>query len=333
MTYILKQLFHIDLNKIKSVINEVHKKTNKPSLFIFFDLIWCIIVYKAGYTDYLFFDMYKLSSKDRKTILTRGKNNSYIRRLNPKEYWKYIDDKALFNERFKKYLNRDYMVLNSTNYKEFEKFAKDKKEFIVKPLDATCGVGVEKVIVGEEPLKSLYDRLLSNKQLLVEEIALQHKSMSKLHKESINTVRVVTIRNKYGVTTVVAAILRMGTNHNVVDNFHNGGICAPVDSKTGIVNDRAISKEGKYYSTHPTTKTKIEGFKIPNWDKVVKLVTDASNDIPELGIVGWDVCIGPEKPSLIEANQYPAYDLYKMIKIDNSVGMVPVFEEALEKRK
>ena len=316
-----------------SIINEVSEKSNKSKIVIFFDMIYCFFKYQSGYVDYVFFEMYNLNRKDRKTILTRGKNNTYIKKLNPKEYWNIIDDKSIFNEKFKKYLNRDYILLNENNYNDFEKFIKNKKEIIVKPLDATCGVGVEKIIISKENHKKLFNKLIENKQFLVEEVAKQHKDMSVLHPSSINTIRVVTIRNKYGVTSVVAAVCRIGTKGRVVDNFHNGGICAPLDIKTGIINDKAVSKTGKFFTTHPTSNVKLIGYQIPNWNDVIKLVKEASKEIPELGLIGWDVCIGPDKPCLIEANQYPAYDLYKMIKIPNSVGIIPVFEEALNKRK
>ena len=316
-----------------SIVNEVSDKSYKSKIVIFFDMIYCFFKYQAGYSDYIFFEMYNLNRKDRKTILTRGKNNTYIKKLNPKEYWNIIDDKSLFNERFRKYLNRDYILISKNNYDDFEKFIKNKKEIIVKPLDATCGVGVEKIIISKENHKKLFDKLMENKQFLLEEVAKQHKDMSALHPSSINTIRVVTIHNKYGVTSVVAAVCRMGTGGRVVDNFHNGGICAPLDIKTGIINDKAVSKTGKFYTTHPTSNVKLIGYQIPNWNDVIKLVKEASKKISELGLIGWDVCVGPDKPCLIEANQYPAYDLYKMIKIPNSVGIIPVFEEALNKKK
>ena len=44
-------------------------------------MIGCFFKYQAGYADYIFFEMYNLSKKERKTILTRGKNNSYVKRL------------------------------------------------------------------------------------------------------------------------------------------------------------------------------------------------------------------------------------------------------------
>ena len=55
-----------------------------------------------------------------------------------------------------------------------------------------------------------------------------------------------------------------------------------------------------------------------------------------MNLIGWDVCIGPDKPLLIEANQFPGHDIYQLPAHrlnNNKYGMVPVFEEALNKRK
>lgn len=65
-----------------------------------------------------------------------------------------------------------------------------------------------------------------------------------------------------------------------------------------------------------------------------KLVISAAEEIKELGYIGWDVCVGPKKPCLIEANQYPGHVLYKMINYNGVYGGIdPIFKEALNKRK
>ena len=63
-------------------IDEVHEKSGKCRLFIFLDMVYCGIVYQAGYMDYWLFEMYDLNRSQRKTILTRGKNNAFIKRYN-----------------------------------------------------------------------------------------------------------------------------------------------------------------------------------------------------------------------------------------------------------
>ena len=149
-----------------------------------------------------------------------------------------------------------------------------------------------------------------------------------------NTIRVVTIKNKYDVTSIVAAFIRIGTGGRVVDNFNNGGICCPIDIKTGKISAPAVDKNGKVYDVHPTTNIKLVGYQIPCWEKLEKFIDEVTHVYPKLGYIGWDVCIGPKKLSLIEGNQYPGHDLYQLpVHRKGNIGVIPVFEEALNKTK
>jgi len=337
MSYMTKRLLKIDTEKLKRLINKCSKKAGKPKIVIFFDMAYCVFKYQAGYVDYDAYNMYELNGKERKTIMTRGKNNEFVKMLNPREHWHVFDNKDEFNVKFKDYLNRDFFLINDdeNNFDEFEKFLKKHKEFIVKPLNASCGVGVSKIKTpkGKE-VKKLYDKLKKEGTVLLEEVAVQHKDVSKLHSSSINTLRIVTIKNKYGVTSIVAAFIRIGTGGRVVDNFNNGGICCPIDIEKGEISAPAVDKNGDVYDTHPTTNIKLVGYKLPCWDKVSKFVDEVSHVYPELGYIGWDICIGPEKLSLIEANQYPGHDLYQLpVHRKGNIGVLPRFEEALNKKK
>ena len=48
------------------------------------------------------------------------------------------------------------------------------------------------------------------------------------------------------------------------------------------------------------------------WNEVKKLCIEACDIVPELGYIGWDVCLGEEKPFLIEGNDFPGHDLYQL---------------------
>ena len=69
-------------------------------------------------------------------------------------------------------------------------------------------------------------------QLLVEELAVQHKQMSKIHPASVNTIRVITINNGKSIK-ILAAIFRIGNNNSVVDNLGSGGMSTYVNVDTG----------------------------------------------------------------------------------------------------
>lgn len=329
LKYLIARILKLNYKSFFHTIKDVHKKTGKNSLLIFFDIVYCGIKYEAGYIDYNLFEMYKLNNKERETIVTRGKNNKIIKQVNNmKEVYKF-EDKALFNKLYNKYLYRDWIYLDN-NEKSFKEFLKGKKEIIVKPLSLSCGKGVEKIkITTKTNISKLYNELIKNNQLLVEEVALQHEAISKVYPYAINTVRIVTLNKQ-----VVAAFIRFGNHKNVVDNFNHGGMVTTINIETGIVEFPAIDKSGNVYKIHPETNEPIVGLKIPMWNKVKKLCIDACEVTPEIGYVGWDVCVGPKNPSLIEGNDFPGHDLYQLpVHRNDGYGLMPILEKAMEEKK
>lgn len=322
--YVIKRIFNMNFKNFFNTIDYVHTKSGKPKIVIFFDCIVCGFKEQAGYMDYQLFEMYNMNAKERHTIVTRGKNNAIMKKYNDLNFTKYFRNKGLFNEKFDKYLNRKWMIVNEKNYDDFEKFAHQFKELVLKPLNGTCGKGIEKVRVNN--IKDLYDYVLEKKLYLVEEVATQCKVISELHPTSINTVRVVTLRGK-----IVVTFLRIGNFGKVVDNFNSEGLVVPIDIDTGEIKYPAVDKKHNVYAEHPYTNKRIVGVKIPNWEKVKKLCEEASTVIPEMGLVGWDVCVGEDKPFLIEGNEFPGHDVYQLPPHrEGNIGLMPVFEKAME---
>ena len=325
LKYLIKRIMNISLKGMFETIDKVHKKTGKNKIIIFIDMVWCGFRYLAGYMDYYVFEMHELNAKQRKTILTRGKNNKYIKKLNDKDYWHLLNNKNEFNEKFHKYIKRDWLYLTDDKDK-LAKFIKNKEYIIVKPQNGTCGKGIEKIKITDFNLNDLYDYLKSKRLVILEELVNQHDDINKLHHCSVNTIRIITIL-KDDIAYIVAAYMRIG-NGKIVDNFNSGGMVVPVDIDTGTIKYPALSKAGDLYYQHPLTKTNIVGFKLPLWKSTLNMVRRAAKEIPQLGIVGWDVAITNKGPLLIEANQSPGHDIYQLPPHrENGIGMLPVFEE------
>jgi len=328
--YYFGRLFSMNYKQMLEIVNLVHQRSGKNRIFLFFDMIVCSMKYLAGYMDYYVFHFEELNGKQRSTYITRGINNAYIRKLNDRAYYEVFDNKVLFNKRFQKYLKRDYLDLNEASFDDFAAYVKKHDTFIVKPIDATCGKGVEKITCKKNTnVKKLYQTLKDNNQLLVEDFVIQHKDLSKLFPHSVNTIRLVTA-NVNGKVTVLFRSIRIGNGKNVVDNFNHGGMYTVMDEK-GILTKPAIDKKGNIYEVHPVTKTKIVGFQIPMFEDAIKFVIKAAKEVKEIGLVGWDVCITENGPVMIEGNHMPGHDIYqsKIHLKEDKTGLKPDFDQVI----
>ncbi len=331
LKYVFLRLKDLNYNKLFETVNKVKQQNNKPKILIILDIIYCAIKYQSGYNDYYSFGMYNMNKKQRSTILTRGKNNNYVKMLNPKEYWHIFDNKDEFNKKFQKYLKRDWLYLETTSYKEFEKFLQNKKEIIAKPRNDSGGHGIEKIILKDYPnKKELYNYLLNKKLLIVEEIIKQHDKLNEIYPESVNTIRLITILHN-NVVNFVTAFIRIG-NNSFVDNTSSGGMLTMLDLKTGITQYPACDTNMNIYKTHPKTKTKIKGIKIPYFLEAKKLVEKLSYLEPHIKYIAWDIAITKDGPVVVEANPYPGYYYQFPIHTPNKIGYVPIFEQILNSK-
>ena len=84
--FLIKRIATLDYKNLMKTAGEVHEASGKSRISAFTDIVKCGMKYQAGYMDYKLFKMYELSDEERAKILTRGKNDAYVRRLNDKEY-------------------------------------------------------------------------------------------------------------------------------------------------------------------------------------------------------------------------------------------------------
>lgn len=331
MKYLFSRIFNMNFKRFFEVVNKAHEISGKSKIYLFFDIIICAFKYESGYLDYLSFGFYNLNNKQRKTFLTRGKNNKYVALLNDKSKWHIFDEKNQFNEIFNKYLKRDWIYLNN-NLNQFKKFISNKESIIVKPNNSSGGTGVEKINIKDyKNATSLYNHLIQNKQLLIEEIIKQHDDLNYLHPTSVNTIRIITLKHNNKVN-YITAFLRIG-NGKVVDNTCSGGMLTMIDLKTGKTLYPACDTTLKVYEKHPITGVNISGFQIPYWKECLKLTKELSNIIDEVNYIAWDIAVTKDGPVVVEGNPYPGYYYQFPIHTPNKTGIVPVFEKILKEKE
>ncbi|MDD2207846.1 MAG: sugar-transfer associated ATP-grasp domain-containing protein [Bacilli bacterium] len=325
---ILKYIFKMDYKNMFKIVYKVSKKSKKNIIYIFFDVLASGIIYGAGYYDYQEFEFYLLTKKSRKTYLTRAKNNQIIKRYNNQDSFYKFDDKGIFNEIFNDYLKREYILINENNFNAFKQFTINNKELIVKPIDGVGGVGVEKIIIGKSTdLIKLFNKLIKNKQYLVEECIKQHPKISKLYKDSVNTLRLFTFYDGKE-SHVLNSVFKIG-NGGVTDNFSSGSMYTFTDDKGKIIVP-AIDQEDNIYSIHPITKEKLVGFTVPLYFDACDLAKKASKVVPDVKYIGWDIAITSDGPVIIEGNSYPGVFQIKPSLSNKKEGLIPKYAKIMK---
>jgi len=100
----------------------------------------------------------------------------------------------------------------------------------------------------------------------------------------------------------VAAMLRLPTRESQgKSNLHQGAIGVGVDLATGITTHGVL--DGQFIRFIPDTKRKVNGLKIPQWDKILTLAVKAQETVPSLGYLGVDIILDKERgPMILELN-------------------------------
>ena len=326
ITYLLRRIAEMDKKAVWQTARKVHKRSGKSTLSAFVDIVRCGFTYGAGYMDYLVFEFDALTPAQRATYVTRGKNNAYVSRFNPKEHWHILEDKAAFLAKIGPLAGRDWLDLRTDSLEQFRAFCEKHRKFAVKPLDATCGRGIEFPENVTDP-DALYAQCKESGQVLVEEYVVQHPEVSAIYPHSVNTLRFCTILCN-GKVHLVFSSLRIG-NGKTVDNLNAGGMAVLV-GEDGRISTVGADKDGVAYETHPMTGVTLKGTPIPFYQESVDMVKAAAAAIPELGYIAWDVAVTETGPLLIEANHFPGHDIYQFqVHLGpDKLGLVPRFEAA-----
>lgn len=315
--------------KLNNVISYINNKYYIGKLYLLIDILFCKIKYKANLNDYKMFSMYLLNNKERKTILTSGKNLILTNKLNDYSKLHIFENKNEFNEVFDDYLKRKWMFINRKNYNEFECFIKNMDYIIAKPNDNTEGKRIEKIKVGDYSIKELYNYLKDKDLLLVEEVIKQHNYLNKLYSKSINRVTVVTILYN-DITYIISINLNLG-NNSIVDSLKRGGMTNKIDIETGTSLHPFCDRGLNNYYFHPVTKEKINNIKLPYINEIKSLVKDLSKIIKTVRYVSWDIAITNDGPILIGASPLPNIYYQFYVHNEDNKGIMPLIDEILNK--
>ena len=328
--YLKRVLGGASFKKMFATIDKIHEKTGKNRVKLFFDMLGCSVKYGAGYNDYIIFEFYNIKAKQRKTYLTRMKNKKLVTMLNDERYANIFDEKNLFDKRFAEFMGREILDIAEIDYDRFKTFVDGKESFFAKPYIGESGKGIEKINVADfESTEKLYE-YVTNKDKnfgVIEEVIVQHPQAARIYPYSLNCLRVVTLVSN-NEPHILYAVFKMGNNKHFVDNLESGGLACHFDLDKGEIIGQGHTSALVNYDAHPETGVKFVGYKLPFMKEVKEMALKAAMVIPEFRYVGWDICLTPDGPAIIEGNDYPAYDFPQLPDPDKPrIGLLAKIRE------
>lgn len=166
-------------------------------------------------------------------------------------------------------------------------------------------------INGQSATLTDFEALRSRRSdFLVCELIEQAGYANRIYSRTANTIRIRTLRDRRtGETFIANAYHRFGADSSYpVDNIATGGLAAPIELESGELGKAALKPNGgkiQWLSEHPDTKERIEGVKIPNWEKILNDIRSAADMYKNITCCGWDVIVTENSFYALEGNNMP----------------------------
>jgi hypothetical protein len=185
-------------------------------------------------------------------------------------------------------------------------------DFFCKEMTGECAEGLLRFkvqngqIIYKEKVISINElkALTQGQSFLLQDKIQQHPAMTAMHPNSINTLRLITVRSlKDRKIYIFPSIMRMGRGNSEVDNTTVGGVSAGVDFEHNRLYAKGVIKtEHRFVAEHPDTHVVFSQFEIPFLQEAVDQAIFMHSMLEDVHSIGWDVCITENGPLFIEGN-------------------------------
>lgn len=240
-----------------------------------------------------------------------------------------LDNKLIFKSVFKDkiplakmcfYKIENHIYDNKNNPINLENFLNQMRDgkYILKPLNLGGGNQVKKIEIMDN--KIIIDNKVSNlnefgilinnmTSFIIEEVIRQAEYSHKIFPNSVNTIRMITIKNSNGEIEAITAVHRFGVKKSApTDNLSRGGIVCEIDLETGTIKTEVSKVYPFEIKVHPDTNVKIYGTKIPRFNEIKKRIIECHKDFNFFNMIAWDTVVTKNDFVVIEANTSCEFD-------------------------
>ena len=143
LQYYIRVFKGASFQKFFKVLDNAHIRSGKNKVVLFCDMLYSMARYGAGYNDYVTFEFWNLSGKQRDTYLTRFRSKKLMMFMNDHSYAHIFNNKNEFNEVFKDFIGRECLDLETASDEDVKNFFESRKKIFAKMKDLSCGIGCD----------------------------------------------------------------------------------------------------------------------------------------------------------------------------------------------
>ena len=274
--------------------------------------------YGASADEYYYYNFADKTHEEKMEYMTFQVRMMYGKHLNELDKAHILMNKYETYQYFTDDYLRDMIPCRSDDdYEAFLAFTSKHPTFVVKPTDMGGGRGVHLATVldlDESGKRNLFKSLLSEgaanrgkylrgkePTVVLEEVIEQDERIAVFNPESINGVRVNTLRINDEII-IYEPWLKIGRGGNFLTSAVFGTMDAGIDEKTGIVNTHGYTETGEIWKNHPDNNLEIKGFQIPQWAELVELAKKCAQRMPFFTYIAWDFALSKKGWCIMEGN-------------------------------
>lgn len=262
--------------------------------------------YAFGYTpnEYITYGFHSKSFDERRRFISDRESVCLGHHLNDIFELRLFMDKSQTYDRFRKYYKRDCITVEKdSDYSCFCDFVSANPVFVRKDVRESCGRSIELVDMNQTGMtcEAIFKELRKTPKNILEERIEQANTFALLNPSSVNTVRCFTLKTRYGVE-IPWCFMKIGRNGSFVDNGGAGGLLVGIDPKRGIFNTAGRDEYGFCFEKHPDTGVVFQGFKLPEWEKMINICKEMAELEPSVPWIGWDMTYTDQGWIVVEGN-------------------------------
>ncbi len=255
-------------------------------------------------SEYFMYDFAHKNRSQQSTFLTE--------KATYEMFYQFNDDKSLdYNTRDKwkvyrqlnKYYRREICCVTDVGQRQaFFSMLKEKQRLFCKPLCGSLGEKVRIIKADDFMNAEAFFELLqyySPEGFLAEEIIEQTEFMKRLNPTSINTLRIMSIRMDNRICMYFE--MRIGEMFSIADNLGLRSLICGINPNDGTIIS-AYNKNRTSFVSHPHTRAKIVGEKIPRFFEAVELAKELAGYYPGFRYLSWDLALTDEGWVIVELN-------------------------------